>query len=230
MPVVAGFCPSGRCYARPVSRPVRIEIVSDPVCPWCYIGGRRLARALAGRPDVVADVHWLPFQLSPDLPREGRDRREHYAALFGAERAAQILAGMAERGRDDGIAFQLKPGARSPHTLSAQVLLYWAGRTPGVDQGAVAEALFKAHHEDCDDIGDPAVLARVAAAHGMDGERVRADLAAGRDEAVVQAQIEELRQLGIGGVPFFIFDRRLAVSGAQPPEAFLEVLDQLAAG
>jgi predicted DsbA family dithiol-disulfide isomerase len=213
-----------------MSAPIRIEIVSDPVCPWCYIGGRRLQRALAARPDLQAEVHWLPFQLSPDLPREGRDRQAHYASIFGPERAAQIMAGMAERGREDGIAFQVKPGARSPNTLSAQVLLYWAGQDPGVDQAAMAETLFAAHHEACDDIGDPEVLARIAGQHGMDAVRVLADLKAGKDEAIVVAQIEELRQLGIGGVPFFIFDRRLAVSGAQPPEAFLEVLDQVAAG
>jgi len=212
-----------------MTRSVRIEIVSDPVCPWCYIGGRRLQKALAARPGLVADVHWLPFQLSPDLPREGRDRREHYASIFGAERAEQIMAGMAGRGRDDGIAFEVKPGARSPNTLSAQVLLHWAGQQPGVDQAGLAEALFAAHHETCEDIGDPAVLARIAGRHGMDAERVLADLRSGKDEDVVTAQIDELRQLGIGGVPFFIFDRRLAVSGAQPPEAFLEVLDQLAA-
>jgi predicted DsbA family dithiol-disulfide isomerase len=212
-----------------MTRPIRIEIVSDPVCPWCYIGGRRLQKALAARPGLAANVRWLPFQLSPDLPREGRDRREHYASIFGPERAEQIMAGMAERGRDDGIAFQVKPGARSPNTLSAQVLLHWAGQQPGVDQGALAEALFAAHHEACDDIGDPAVLARIAGEHGMDAGQVLADLRSGKDEDAVTAQIDELRQLGIGGVPFFIFDRRLAVSGAQPPEAFLEVLDQLAA-
>jgi predicted DsbA family dithiol-disulfide isomerase len=212
-----------------MSAPIRIEIVSDPVCPWCYIGGRRLQRALAARPDLAVEVHWLPFQLSPDLPREGRDRQEHYASIFGAERAAQIMAGMAERGRDDGIAFTVKPGARAPNTLSAQVLLYWAGEDPAVDQQAVAEALFAAHHESCEDIGDAAVLARIATAHGMDGERVLADLRSGRDEAVVAERIAELRQLGIGGVPFFIFDRRLAVSGAQPVEAFTEVLDEVAA-
>jgi predicted DsbA family dithiol-disulfide isomerase len=213
-----------------MSKPVRIEIISDPVCPWCYIGGRRLGRALASRPELAAEVHWLPFQLSPDLPREGKDRHEHYASIFGAERAATIMAGMAERGREDGIAFQVKPGARSPHTLAAQVLLFWAGQQDGIDQAAVAEALFAAHHEACEDIGDPVVLARIAGAHGMDAGQVLADLRAGKDEDVVIAQIDELRKLGIGGVPFFIFDRRLAVSGAQPPEAFLEVLDQIAAG
>lgn len=215
-------CPLSR---PPVSKPLRIEIVSDPVCPWCYIGGRRLRRALAARPTLAAEVAWLPFQLSPDMPREGRDRREHYASIFGAERAAAIMDGMAERGREDGIAFQVKPGARSPNTLSAQVLLYWAGREPGVDQAAVAEALFAAHHEACADLGDHAVLVRIAAAHGLDADRVRSDLAAGVDEDVVQARIGELRQLGVSGVPFFIIDGRYAVSGAQPPEALLEVLD-----
>jgi predicted DsbA family dithiol-disulfide isomerase len=207
---------------------VRIEIVSDPVCPWCYIGSRRLQRALAELPDLRAEVRWLPFQLSPDLPREGRDRREHYASIFGAERAAQIMSGMAERGREDGIAFTVKPGARSPNTLAAQVLLHWAGASAAVDQNRVAEGLFAAHHEDCADIGDPTVLAGIAGRCGMDESSVLADLESRRDENAVAAQIREVQQLGIGGVPFFIFDRRVALSGAQPVETFREVLAEVA--
>jgi predicted DsbA family dithiol-disulfide isomerase len=206
---------------------VRIEIVSDPVCPWCYVGSRRLQRALADLPDLAARIEWLPFQLSPDLPREGRDRREHYASIFGPERAAQIMSGMAERGRDDGIAFTVKPGARSPNTLAAQVLLHWAGQAAGVDQNQVAEALFAAHHEDCADIGDPVVLAGIAGRCGLDEARVLGDLQARRDEDVVSAQIREVQQLGISGVPFFIFDRRVALSGAQPVETFREVLAEV---
>lgn len=211
--------------ARP---PIEIQIVSDIVCPWCYIGKKRLERALAERPDLPVDVTWLPFQLSPDMPREGRDRREHYASIFGADRAQQIIDGMANRGRDDGIAFAWQPGARSPNTLSAHVLLYWAAAMPGVDQNALAEKLFHAHHVACENLSDPAVLARIAGDVGMDPGAVHEKLAAGLDEDAVQSMIAQAQKAGVSGVPFFIFSGKYALSGAQPPEAILEVLDQLA--
>jgi len=213
-----------------MSSTLNIQIVSDPVCPWCYLGKRRLERALAERPDLATEITWLPFQLSPDLPREGRDRREHYASIFGEARAQEISARMRETAQAEGLDFELRPGARSPNTLSAHVLLYWAAQDPAVDQSALAERLFKAHHVDCEDIGDAGVLARLAGEAGMDAARVLADLGAGRDEDAVLALIDQVRAAGITGVPFFIFDSQLAVSGAQPPEALLELIDRCGAG
>ena len=209
---------------------VQIQIVSDLVCPWCYVGKRRLERALAARPELRTAITWLPFQLSPDLPREGRDRQEHYATIFGADRARTIIAGMQQTAAAEGLTFEAKPGARSPNTLSAHVLLYWADEAPGVDQNAVAERLFAAHHSHSEDLGNPAILARIAGEAGMDATRVEADLRAGRDEDRVRALVAEARRAGVSGVPFFIFDRQYALSGAQPPEALIEVLDRLSAG
>ncbi len=206
---------------------VQVQIVSDLVCPWCYVGKRRLERALAARPEVRAAITWLPFQLSPDMPREGKDRQEHYATLFGADRARAIMAGMQQTAAAEGLRFATLPGARSPNTLSAHVLLYWADQAPNIDQNVVAERLFAAHHCNSEDLGDPAVLARVAGEVGMDPTTVAADLRAGKDLDRVQALVAEARQAGVSGVPFFIFDRRPAVSGAQPPEALIEVLDRL---
>jgi predicted DsbA family dithiol-disulfide isomerase len=206
---------------------IKIEIVSDPVCPWCYIGKRRLEKALAVRPKLNAGIRWLPFQLSPDMPRAGKDRAEHYASIFGAERAKAINARMAEMGKTEGIGFQLKPGARSPNTLAAHVLMYWAGHTPGVDANALAEKLFAAHHVACEDLSDPAVLERIAGEVGMDRAEVRRRLDAREDEDKVQALIAQAREMGVTGVPFFVFNRRYAVSGAQPPEAIVELLDKL---
>jgi predicted DsbA family dithiol-disulfide isomerase len=208
---------------------LHIEIVSDPVCPWCYLGKRRLEKALAQRPDLEVSLSWLPFQLSPDMPREGRDRAEHYAQIFGEERARMIGASMAETAREDGLEFHTKPGARSPNTLSAHVLIYWAAADSEVDSSAVAERLFKAHHVDSDDLGDPEVLARIAGECGMDAEQVRQDLLAGKDEGAVQELIAQAAARGVSGVPFFIFNERYAVSGAQPPEAMLELIDRLSA-
>jgi predicted DsbA family dithiol-disulfide isomerase len=210
--------------------PLQIQIVSDLVCPWCYVGKRRLERALAARPDLPVSLTWLPFQLSPDMPREGKDRQAHYAAIFGAERARTIMDGMRQTAAAEGLRFEAGPGARSPNTLSAHVLLYWAGERPDIDQNALAERLFAAHHTHSEDLGDAGVLARIAGEAGMDPAEVEAGLRAGKDEDRVQALMEEARQVGVSGVPFFIFNGQYAVSGAQPPEALLEVIDRLSQG
>ncbi|MCL4791898.1 MAG: DsbA family oxidoreductase [Gammaproteobacteria bacterium] len=210
--------------------PVRIQIVSDFVCPWCYVGKRRLETALASRPGISARISWLPFELSPDMPREGRDRQAHYAEIFGAERAGTIIGKMVETAAADGLVFATAPGARAPNTLAAHRLLYWAGQIPEVDQNALAEQLFAAHHTRSEDIGDPAVLARLAAGVGMTSPDLEARLRSDADEAVVRGLIDEARRAGVSGVPFLIFDQQQAVSGAQPPEVFGEILDQLVAG
>ncbi|MEZ5565335.1 MAG: DsbA family oxidoreductase [Gammaproteobacteria bacterium] len=204
-----------------------IQIVSDLVCPWCYVGKRRLERALAERPGLDVSITWLPFQLSPELPREGRDRAEYYLEKFGSNRAQTIQAAMRQTAADEGLHFETRPGARAPNTLSAHVLLMWAGERPDTDQNELAERLFAAHHVLGQDIGDPVVLARIAGEVGMDPAGVEADLRGGLDEDRVQALIGEAQRIGVSGVPFFIFDRKYAVSGAQPPEALLEVIDRL---
>lgn len=211
------------------SNTLRVQVVSDFVCPFCYIGKKRLERAMAERPELDVKVEWLPFQLSPDMPREGRDRREHYDSIFGPERARAIEAGMAERGAGDGIEFRLLPGARSPNTLSAHALMLHASRDPKVDEGALAEKLFEAHHVRCEDIGDHEVLARLAGEAGMDAGEARRQLAAGEGEQAARELASQAAAAGIGGVPFFIFNDRQAVSGAQPVEAFVQVLDGLQA-
>ncbi len=213
-----------------MAEPLQIQIVSDLVCPWCYVGKRRLERALASRPELPVSVTWLPFQLSPDMPREGKDRQAHYAAIFGPERARTIMEGMRQTGAAEGLRFEAGPGARSPNTLLAHVLLYWAGERPDVDQNALAEKLFAAHHTHSEDLGDPAVLARIAGEVGMDPDQVEAGLRTGKDEDRVQALMAQARQAGVSGVPFFVFNGQYAVSGAQPPEALVEVLDRLSVG
>jgi len=206
---------------------LKIDIVSDHVCPWCYIGKRRLEKALAQRPDIDAEITWLPFQLSPDMPREGKDRRDYMNSIFGEAKAATIIERMGETGREEGLAFQYKPGAKSANTLSAHVVMHWARQSDAVDQNELVEKLFAAYHVDCEDLGDPEVLARIAAEVGMDFESVLAKLQAGTDEEEVQEMMDQARAQGIGGVPFFILDRKFALSGAQPPESILEALDQI---
>ena len=209
---------------------IQIQIVSDFVCPWCYVGKRRLEAALASRPALSASIEWLPYQLSPDMPREGKDRRAHYAEIFGPERARTIMEKMVATAAADGLVFATAPGARSPNTLAAHRLLYRAGRMPGVDQNALAERLFAAHHTHSEDIGDPAVLARLAAAAGIETGGLEAWLRSDAEEEVVLALIAEARRAGVSGVPFFVFDQRQAVSGAQSPEVLAGILDQVMAG
>jgi predicted DsbA family dithiol-disulfide isomerase len=213
--------------SRRMSTPIAIQVVSDLVCPWCFVGKRRLERALASRPEIAVEVTWFPYQLSPDMPREGKDRREHYATIFGEERARQIMERMQETGAAEGIRFDAPAGARSPNTLSAHVLLYWASRSAGVDQNALAEKLFSAHHERGEDIGSPYVLAGIAGEVGMNAAEVLKALQDGTDEDAVRSLIEQARQAGVSGVPFYIIGGRHGLSGAQPPEAFVEILDSL---
>jgi len=210
-----------------MSNKISIDVISDYVCPWCYIAKRRLEKAIAARPDLQFSVAWQPFQLSPDMPREGRDRRDYYAEIFGAERAMQIMASMRDTGVDEGIAFDTLPDARAPNTLAAHMLMLWASENSAVDTALLAEKLFHAHHVACEDIGNQAVLIRIAAEAGMNKDEVAANFTSGLDEDRVMARIQTSVKRGISGVPFFVFDNRFGLSGAQPVDEFLGVFEQL---
>lgn len=209
---------------------MHIEVVSDWVCPWCFVGKRRLEAALAQRPDLNVTVDWQPFQLSPDMPREGRNRREYYREKFGPERAEMILNGMQQTGEEEGIAFASHPDAKSPNTLSAHVLMVWASADDRIDTNDLAEKLFDAHHVGCEDIGDHAVLTRIAAEVGMDADDVNARLAAREDEAIVKERVAHAAARGVSGVPFFIVNGKYALSGAQPADVLLSAFDQINKG
>jgi predicted DsbA family dithiol-disulfide isomerase len=211
-----------------MSAKISVDIVSDMVCPFCYLGKRRLERAIAERPDMDIEVNWQPFQLSPDLPREGRDRLEHYQQLFGADRAQQIMASTQDTGKDDGIAFDYKPGARSPNTLAAHVLMLLAREYPDVDIDELSEKLFHAHHVACEDIGDLDVLVRIAGEVGMNDPQLTEKLRSDGAEASVAALVNQAKEQGVTGVPFFIVNGSYGISGAQPPESFMAAFDQIA--
>jgi len=212
-----------------MSKSINIEVVSDHVCPWCYVGKRRLEAAIAQRPELDVNVSWQPFQLSPDMPREGRRRLDHYREIFGEERAEKIMGSMKDTGIDAGIAFGSDPAAMSPNTLSAHVLMLWARDDEHIDSNELAEKLFHAHHVACENIGDHAVLARIAGEVGMDSATVARKLAAGDDEEKVKDLIAESASRGVSGVPFFIINGRYGLSGAQPADSFVAALDQIAA-
>jgi predicted DsbA family dithiol-disulfide isomerase len=212
-----------------MAKAINIEIVSDPVCPWCFVGKRRLDKAIKLRPDLDITRHWQPFQLSPDMPREGVRRAEHYAKIFGPERAASIMGSMRETGREEGIEFGADPEAVSPNTLAAHVLMLWAQQDSAIDADALAEKLFHAHHVACENIGDTAVLARIAGEAGMDADSVAARLETREDEDTVRQLIQASAARGVSGVPFFIVNGRYGISGAQPPEVLAAAFDQIAA-
>jgi len=206
---------------------ISVEVVSDHVCPWCYVGKKRLEAAIAQRPELTVQVNWQPFQLSPDMPREGHDRLEHYQQIFGEERATQIMQSMKDTGVDEGIAFDYKDGARSPNTLSAHVLMLLAGKDDSVSQNELAEKLFHAHHVVCEDIGDIDVLMRIADELGMDADAVREKLSSPEAESDVKDLIKKSVERGVTGVPFFIINDRYGLSGAQPIDSFLATFDQI---
>jgi len=211
-----------------MSSALTVQVVSDFVCPWCFVGKRRLDKAIAARPDMDIEVSWLPFQLSPDMPREGKNRKAHYQDIFGEERAVLIMESMRDTGKEEGIDFGSDDAAMSPNTLSAHCLLYWASQDSGVNTDALAEALFSAHHEHCNDIGNIDVLADLAASAGMDRAEVRRKLESGEDEELLQQMMQRIRSNQVSGVPFFVLNGQFALSGAQPEDVLVKALDEVA--
>lgn len=198
------------------AKTLAIDVVSDVVCPWCYIGKRRLEAALAASPDLDVTVRWHPFQLDPTIPAGGLDRKEYMNNKFGAERYAEISTRIAEVGREVGIAFNFAAIKRAPNTMDAHRVIRWA-EAAGV-QGAVKEALMQAFFVEALDIGDPAVLAEIAGEAGMDREVVARLLAGDADVEEVHEEVATAQKIGVTGVPFFIFAQRIGVSGAQTAE------------
>lgn len=205
-----------------------IEIFADFACPWCFIGRRRLARACAMRPDLPVRIVWQPFQLNPELPPSGVDRQLYLRAKFvDPERVRSMQAALQESGRKEGIGFAFERIRRVPNTLAAHRLMRFAAEFRKED--ALAERLFSAYFEQGDDIGGLAVLAASAEAVGLDSAAAAKFLAGDGECESVSSADELSRQSGISGVPYFVFDRRYALAGAQEPVAFLPLFDALAA-
>jgi len=208
---------------------VRLDVVSDVICPWCYIGKRRLEKALAElQPEFDVQVSWLPFQLNPDMPAEGVPRAEYRRAKFGSLEKSQALdARVAGEARGEGLEFAFERMQRTPNTFLAHRLIDLAQRE-GCGE-AVVEAVFRAYFLEARDTGDREVLLGIAAAAGLQREAVEAALADEAGAARLAGEERSMRELGISGVPFFIIDRRFGVSGAQPPEALVDAVRQAAA-
>jgi predicted DsbA family dithiol-disulfide isomerase len=204
---------------------VRIDIVSDAICPWCYIGKRQLERALAmlAQEGLQFSVHWNPFQLNPDMPKEGRDRTAYRAWKFGsAERSRELDVNITETAARVGLAFRTDLMLRTPNTLDAHRLIWFAGREGFQD--AVMEAVFKAYFIQGRDIGEIDVLADSAAEAGMDRAAVVDFLAGETAAAEMLAADKAAREAGVSGVPSFFLDGYGLYSGAQPAETMAEAL------
>jgi predicted DsbA family dithiol-disulfide isomerase len=206
-----------------VAASLLVEIASDVICPWCYIGKRRFEKALALlQAEVEARVTWLPFQLNPDMPVEGMVRAQYRRAKFGSlERGKALDARVAQEGAGEGIEFAFERMQRTPNTMAAHRLIDLAqSQERG---GAVVDALFRAYFEEARDIGDAAVLAEIAAACAITQWPDSANA-----ERVAQLE-ERVRELGISGVPTFIFDRKSGISGAYPPDQLAAAIRQAVA-
>lgn len=211
---------------------IQIEVVSDVVCPWCFIGKRRLEEALRRRAaDPQAEpvsVRWRPFQLNPDLPEAGMARAEYVARKFG-DRAGQIYGRVAGVGKSVGIDFAFERIARQPNTLAAHQLIAFAESAGGAGQDAMVERLFRGYFLEGADLTDAQVLVDLAGEAGFDRAAAAAALADRDQRWAMENDEQAARALGVEGVPFFIFNRRLAVSGAQEPEVLVQAMQRVAA-
>jgi predicted DsbA family dithiol-disulfide isomerase len=210
---------------------VVVDVVSDVVCPWCYIGKRRLEAAIAqmreAEPDLPFEVRWHPFQLNPDLPAQGVDRKAYLEAKFGGpERAKQVYERVTAAGRSVGIPFDFDAIERQPNTLDAHRLVAWAQSRNEGDTDALVEGLFRANFLEGRYVGSVDELVALAGEAGFDAADARAFLESGALKDVVADSDRRAREMGIGGVPFFIFDGKTALSGAQEPSAIVAAIQQ----
>ena len=206
---------------------IKLDIVSDVVCPWCYLGKKRVEAALEIFGSDRVEIAWRPFQLAPDMPKEGMDRKTYYDMKFGDNPQMKAMSNqLVELGKDAGITFNFDDITWSPNTLNAHRLIRWA-QTSGV-QTQVVDRLFQRYFEQGDNIGADDVLLNIAEQEGMDSNLVSDLLAGDADIEAVQQDMDNARHMGVSGVPTFIAENRLAVSGAQEPAVLVNFLEQVA--
>ncbi len=212
-----------------IFEPMQIDVISDTVCPWCYIGKRRLERALRLRPQIEFDVRWRPFQLDPATPVEGIDRKTYIERKFGSsEKIKPIHAALLKAGEDEGIAFAFEKITRTPNTLNSHRVIRWSHSLGLQDQ--LVELLFRRYFIEGADIGQIKVLAAIADEVGLDGELVEELLNSDADRESVEREDTMARKIGINGVPTYLIGGKVLVNGAQDAEHLLRVIDHVAAG
>tara|TARA_R110002020_G_scaffold232139_3_gene443579 strand:- start:31030 stop:31668 length:639 start_codon:yes stop_codon:yes gene_type:complete len=206
--------------------PIKLDIMSDPICPWCYIGKAHLDRALEAHPDHPFEIEWHPFQLNPDMPAEGMDRRAYLEGKFGGKEAAvRAYAPVVENAEKAGLKINFEGMERTPNTLNAHRLIHWAGIEGR--QTAAVSALFKAYFVGTRDIGSLDVLADIADSIEMDASVVMRLLNTDADMQEIRDRDAHSREMGINSVPTFIVGGRHAVPGAQPPELWAKVIAEI---
>ncbi|HEX8219559.1 MAG TPA: DsbA family oxidoreductase [Chloroflexia bacterium] len=205
---------------------IKIDLYADIACPWCYIGEKRLEQALSMRPDLDVELQWMPFQLRPEMPKEGIPWADFEVQKFGGhDKAQQIFARVTGVGAEDGIDFRFDRIPFAPNTLDAHRLVLFA-REQGREWEAVA-ALFTAHFSEGRNVGELETLVEIAEGIGLDPVAARDYLLSDRNAEAVTASQEEAYSVGVQGVPFYVFDNQYALSGAQPVETFLWALDEV---
>ena len=211
-------------------RALTIEVYSDVICPWCYVGKRRLERALKQWDSAVpVKMSWRPFQLNPTMPQQGMNRRQYLDAKFGGHAAAQAIYGqVSTAGAGEGIPFAFERIARTPNTFTAHRLIWFAEHHGKQDE--VVERLFRQYFLEGNDIGNVETLVRAAADAGLDRAAINTFLASDEGGEAVKAEEAAGRRLGIRGVPYFVLNGAYALSGAQLPEQFLAAFKQIEAG
>lgn len=206
---------------------IRLDIFSDPVCPWCYIGKANLDRALEAHPDHPFEIEWHPFQLNPDMPPDGADRRSYLERKFGGKQnAVAAYAHVAKAAETAGVTINFDTMNRVPNTLDAHRLIHWAGLEGR--QAAMVSALFRAYFRDGKDIGDKATLAALAGDAGMDTALATRLLASAADRADITARDTHARQKGVTAVPTFVIANQYVLSGAQSVGLWGQVIAELA--
>lgn len=203
---------------------MQLDIISDPVCPWCYVGKKRMEIAIAARPEMQIDLAYRVFQLNPDMPREGMDRKEHLRRKFGESNAPRgMMDALVDAGRELGIEFNFSRIGRTPNTLDSHRLIRWA-RSAG-RQPEVVETIFRRYFTDGADIGDHAVLLDIARETGLDTDIIAGLLARDADLELIREEDATARRIGIQGVPSYVIANKYLLVGAQEPELLLKALD-----
>ena len=209
---------------------IAVDVVSDVVCPWCFIGQKRLDKAIALSPEVEVEVHWRPFQLDPTIPREGKDRRRYMLDKFGSEeRIRQIHQRVEALGAAEDINFAFDAIKVAANTLDAHRVIRWAGTAGSDVQGRLVKRLFAMNFEEGRSIGDPAVLIEAAREAGMDAAVVETLLPTDADAEAVRSEIAVAQRMGISGVPCFLLEGKYAVMGAQDTEVLADAIRRVAA-
>jgi predicted DsbA family dithiol-disulfide isomerase len=211
----------------PDNQPVRIDVVSDVVCPWCFIGKHRLEAALKLKPEIAVEVHWRPYFLNDWIPREGIPREEYLTAKFGSpERYKGIAQRVSQAAAEEGLTYDSDKMKRQPNTLDCHRLIRWAEAQGKANE--MKQKLMDLYFTAGADLTERETLVQAAASVGLDAEEVRARLASDQDVEQIEREAQSAKEAGIDGVPCFIFGGKFAVSGAQAPEYLAEAIERVA--